>query len=182
MINQNERRWRTNKTNEEKKNIENQIAHMYICVITFRQYWDLCSIIPLFVSFIFFIRRILVASFLFSISFDYIFRVFIRSNIRLNGRSIIFGPGKKGWNRWLSDIGRRKRKNCSCDRLWCIHCVSYVKTENAIKFTRLQQFSPKKEVFEFYKNNNSLYSCAVSLCHGNDMATDQTANGRHEIK
>lgn len=66
--------------------------------------------------------------------------------------------------------------------MWCIRCVAYVKTENAVEFTRLQQFPLKKKVFEFYKNNNSLYSYAVSLCHGNDIATDQTSNGRHEIK
>lgn len=93
----------------------------------------------------------------------FFFRLHFQGFLSINHSIMVvqlFLVGKKGRNWLLSDIGRRKKK-CPCDRLWCIHCVSYVKTENAVEFTRLHQFSPKKKVFEFYKNN-SLYSCAVS--------------------
>lgn len=124
----NKRRWRTNRTKEEKNTLRTE-SHIHMCVITVRQHWDLCSIIPLFVSFIFcplYIRC------RFS-SFDYIFRVLLLSTIRLWSLSS-FSVGIKG-----------KIGNCLISaeekkmfmRPIVVHslCVSYVKTE----ITRLQQ-------------------------------------------
>lgn len=75
---------------KRKKKMYWEPNRIYICVITVRQIWDLCSIIPLFVSFIFF-RRIFVASFLLSITFSGLsfYRPFDY------GRSVIFGRKKR---------------------------------------------------------------------------------------